>query len=382
LQATAPFKEASDLIRDAGGESFKLCFQCGMCTASCPWNAVRSYTPHRLITEARFGLADLEDEGWWLCTTCRLCVSRCPRGVGITDIIRAVRTILLEYQYSAVPESLRSAMGHLGAKGNPWGGEPEKRASWTHGLDVEVSWEASDMIYFPCCTPAYDPELQGMAQSTVKILQKAGLRPGILGHREVCCGESTLKAGNRELFETLARANLETFRETGTSRVVVSSPHCLNTFRTDYPALGGTFQTLHVTEVLAELLDQGRLAFQNPLGLRVVYHDPCYLGRYSGIYEAPRRVLEGIPGIERLDEIDTRENSLCCGGGGGRIWMETKKGERFSDILVDQALTQGADVLATACPYCILNFRDSVRTLEAEDRIRIMDVAELVWKAL
>ena len=382
MEATAPFKEASDLIREAGGESFELCFQCGMCTASCPWNAVRSYTPHRLITEARFGLADLEDEGWWLCTTCRLCVSRCPRGVGITDIIRAVRAILLEYQYNAAPDSLRNAMGNLGARGNPWGGEPEKRAAWADQLNLEASSEVCDLLYFPCCTPAYDPDLQGLAQSFVKILQRAGLRPRILGNREVCCGESALKAGNRELFENLARANLEAIRETGASKVAVSSPHCLSAFLTDYPDLGGTIRAVHATEVLADLLEQGRIAFRKRLDLRVVYHDPCYLGRYSDIYEAPRSVLEGIPGVRRMDEADARENSLCCGGGGGRIWMETKKGERFSDLLVEQALAQGADVLATACPYCILNFRDSVRTLELEGRIRIMDVAELVWEAL
>ncbi len=382
MEAIAPLKEASDLIREAGGDSFSLCFQCGMCTASCPWNVVRSYTPHRLITEARFGLADLEDDGWWLCTTCRLCVSRCPRGVGITEIIRSVRAIMLDYQYHTAPESLRSAMGSLSADGNPWGGEKTKRSGWAEGLGIESFTGENHLLYFPCCTPAYDPELAGAARASASLLERAGLRPAILEAGEVCCGESALKAGNRGLFESLAGKNLVSFREAGVASIVVGSPHCLNVFQNEYRELGGSFEARHVTQVLSELVDSRILNPTKRLDNRVVYHDPCYLGRYAGIYDEPRNVLEHIPGLRLMDETDSREDSLCCGGGGGRIWMETKKGERFSDILVDQAAARGADILTTSCPYCILNFRDSIRTMELENRVRVMDVAELLWAAL
>jgi len=382
LKAIAPQKEASDLIKESGGDTFTLCFQCGMCTASCPWNSVKNYTPHRLITESRFGLADLEDEGWWLCTTCGLCVDRCPRGVGITDVIRSVRAVMLEYQYHTAPDSLRSAMGSLSADGNPWGGDRDKRSAWAEGLSVEGFSKENQLLYFPCCTPAYDPELAGLARASVSLLAQAGLGPAILETGEVCCGESALKAGNLSLFQRLADKNIQSFREAGVEHIVVNSPHCLNAFQNEYQRLGGPFKARHITEVLLELLDDQRLKPAKKLDENVVYHDPCYLGRYAGIYEEPRRVLEHIPGLRLIDEVDSRENSLCCGGGGGRIWMETKKGERFSDILVNEAVARGANILATSCPYCILNFRDSIRTMELEYKLRVMDVVELVWAAL
>ena len=217
-----------------------------------------------------------------------------------------------------------------------------------------------------------------MARATTRILKKTGARFGILGSRESCCGESVRKAGNNELFETLAKSNIQAFQEAGVKEVVLTSPHCYVTFKDEYPALGGEFKVVHFTQYLAGLIDQGRLAFQREYPKRVVYHDPCYLGRHSGIYDEPRKVLESIPGLTLLDEMNARENSLCCGGGGGRIWMETKKEERFSDILVEQAVELGAEVLATACPYCILNFKDSVLTRDKADVLEIKDISEIV----
>ncbi|MCD4716030.1 MAG: (Fe-S)-binding protein, partial [Desulfobacterales bacterium] len=356
MEVVEPLKEASDMIRDAGGEAFNLCFQCGLCTVSCPWNIVRAFTPHRMICEARYGLADLGDEGWWLCSTCNTCVSRCPRGVVITDILRAVRRIMLEYQYSMAPESLRSAMGSLSGAGNPWGEEREKRAEWVQGLDVKTFTRDMEFLYFPCCVPAYDPNLGSVARATSTILKKTGAQFGILGTKESCCGESVCKAGNQSLFEKLAKSNIDAFNDSGVTELIVSSPHCYTTFKDDYPGLGGNFKVIHFTQYLASVIREGKLGFTKELNKKVVYHDPCYLGRHNGIYDEPRDVLKSIPGLSLMDEIDSRENSLCCGGGGGRIWMETRKGERFSDILVEQAIEQGADILATACPYCILNF--------------------------
>jgi len=210
------------------------------------------------------------------------------------------------------------------------------------------------------------------------ILKETGADFGILGIRESCCGESIRKVGNRDLFETLAKDNIQAFQEAGVKEVVVTSPHCYVTFRDEYPGLGGSFKVVHFTQYLSGLIDQGRLSFKKDYPKKVVYHDPCYLGRHSGIYDEPRRVLKSIPGLILMDEIQARENSLCCGGGGGRIWMETKKEERFSDILVRQAVELGADVLATACPYCILNFKDSVLTLDKAEVLEIKDVSEIV----
>ncbi len=378
MEVIAPLKEASDMIRDAGGEAFKLCFQCGLCTASCPWNSVRSFIPHRMICEARYGLADLGDEDWWLCSACNMCVSRCPRGVGITDILRAVRSILLEFQYSMAPESLRSAMGSLSGEGNPWGEKREKRADWVGDLDVKTFTRDMELLYFPCCVPAYDPNLGSVARATSTILRKTGAQFGILGTKESCCGESVRKAGNQDLFENLAKSNIDAFNDSGVTELIVSSPHCYTTFKDDYPGLGGNFKVIHFTQYLASLIREGKLGFTKELNKKVVYHDPCYLGRHNGIYDEPRDVLKSIPGLSLMDEIDSRENSLCCGGGGGRIWMETRKGERFSDILVEQAIERGADILATACPYCILNFKDSVLTMDKGDVLEVKDISEIV----
>jgi len=339
---------------------------------------VRSFQPHVLISQAKFGLADIEDEAWWLCSTCNQCVSRCPRGVAITDIMRSVRSILLEYQYSMAQPSLRSAMGSLGGNGNPWGEDRAKRADWARELHVGTYTQEMDLLYFPCCVPAYDPKLKSIAQSTAAVLHAAGVSFGILGERESCCGESVRKAGNNDLFMTLVKQNVTAFHKAGVRQIVASSPHCYTTFKEDYRELGADVRVLHFTQYAAGLIRNGTIGFTKELNKKVVYHDPCYLGRHNGIYDEPRYVLGSIPGLELMDEVDARENSLCCGGGGGRIWMETNKGERFSDILVKQAVARGADILATACPYCILNFKDSIATNELEDVIQVKDISEIV----
>ena len=382
METVEPFEEAIDLIRDAGGDAFKLCFQCGLCTASCPWNTVRAFIPHRMICESRYGLVDLEDESWWQCTTCNQCVERCPRGVAITDILGAVRKILLDFEYRMAPASLRSAMGGLSGEGNPWGGERKNRSNWIKDSGIAPFDSKQDALYFSCCTPAYDTRLGNVARATARILQKAGVGIGTLGSSESCCGESVRKVGNTDVFETLAKNNIKAFQENGVKEIIATSPHCYTTFKEDYPELGGDFKVAHVTQVLDRLIEAGRISFAAEVNKKVVYHDPCYLGRHNGIYDEPRNVLKSIPGLQLSDELNTRENSLCCGGGGGRIWMETVKGERFSDILVAQAVEQGADILATACPYCILNFKDSVATAETDVDLEIMDVSELVEMGL
>lgn len=378
-----PFKEGIDLVEEAGGEDFRLCWQCGLCSASCPWNTVRTFMTHKMICQSRYGLVDLEDEDWWLCSTCNLCVSRCPRGVAITDIMRAARKIMLEFQYEKAPASLRSAMGSLSSEGNPWGNERSKRGAWANGLGIRSFSSADhDILYFPCCVPAYDPKLGSVARATAQLLRSTGASFGILGDKESCCGESVRKAGNESLFESLMRSNFAAFQERGVKEIVFTSPHCLSTFKGDYPPLKGETRLLHFAQYLADILEKGKLSFGRNLQKRVVYHDPCYLGRHNGIYDEPRSVLGSIPGVTLLDEVESRENSLCCGGGGGRIWMETLKGQRFSDILVEQAVEMGADTLVTACPYCLLNFKDSVATLDKACVLEVKDISEVVLEAM
>ncbi len=382
MEAVAPFKEAIEMIKESGGEAFRKCFQCGLCTASCPWNNVRNFMPHKKITESKFGLVELGEEDWWLCSTCNMCVSRCPRGVAITDVMRAVRNITLDSVPRAVPASLRNAVGSLKNAGNPWGGAKEERADWARDQAIPEVSNDTEMLYFSCCTPAFDPKMGSIARATVRVLKETGAKFGILGVKESCCGESVRKAGNYAVFEGLAKNNIKTFREAGVKKIVTTSPHCYETFKDEYPAMGGDFTVVHFVQYLSQLVCEGGLAFKKPFAKKVVYHDPCYLGRHNGIYDEPRIVLQSIPELTLIDEVGTKENSLCCGGGGARIWMETKKGERFSDILVGQAVDLGADVIATACPYCILNFRDSILTMGKEDVLEVRDVAEIVAEAM
>lgn len=375
-----PFAEAAEAIIEAGGETLKSCYQCGLCTGTCPWNLVRSFLTRRLIHEAQVGLVELESEDVWLCATCGACVERCPRGVEIIDIMRALRRI--GSQWAANPKSLRTVMASLGTVGNPMGEAREKRADWAKDLGVKTFALGTEFLYFPCCTPAYDPQAKRIARAAANLLNKAGVDFAILGQEENCCGESARKAGEEELFQRLAQANIEAFKRHGVTKVIVSSPHCYHTFKNEYPAIGGNFEVLHVTQLLAELIENKRLKLKKSFPKKVAYHDPCYLGRHNKIYDQPRKVLESIPGLELVELADCREESVCCGGGGGRIWMETKKGERLSDLRIEQAIEVGAEVLAVSCPYCLINFADSLLTMDKEGVLEVRDISELVSEVI
>jgi len=382
MRAVTPLKEVIEIITEEGGEVLKLCYQCGTCTAVCPWNRVRDFIVRRIMHQGQLGLIDFEDEDVWQCAGCGLCVERCPRGVEIIDIMRALRRAVSEFGIAKVPDSLRITGKNLLAVGNPLGELPEKRGDWAKDLDIKTYTKGTEILYFPCCYQVYDPSARRVAPATVNILKKADVDFGILGDNVVCCGESIRKAGSEDAFQSLARSNISVFAEAGVKKVVVTSPHCYHTFKSEYPELGANFEVIHFSQYLLDLIKQGKLNLTKEVNKKVAYHDPCYLGRHNDIYDEPREVLKSIPGLELVEMWEYRENSLCCGGGGGRIWMETKSGERFSDIRLEQALEVGANVLAVACPYCMLNFEDSVLTSEKSDVIEIRDIAELVQEAL
>jgi len=382
MQALAPLSEVRDIVKEEGGEIAKLCYQCGLCSAVCPWNLVRSFIVRRLMHQTQLGLVDFEGEDMWLCATCGACVERCPRSVEVIDVMRALRRVTTEVGAGKVPDSLRIAIKNIAAVGNPLGEPQEKRADWAKDLDVKTYTKGTEILYFPGCMPAYDPKVQGVARATVNILKKAGVDFGMLGTEVNCCGESARKAGNESLFQSLSQNNINAFLEAGVQKVITTSPHCYDTFKKEYPELGGNFEVMHFVQFLAELLREGRLKLTKELNKRVAYHDPCYLGRHNDIYDEPREVLQSIPGLELVELPNSHEESLCCGGGGGRIWMESKKGERLSDVRLDQALEVGADILAIACPYCMINLEDSVLSSNKEDVMEIRDIAELVQEAI
>jgi Fe-S oxidoreductase len=224
--------------------------------------------------------------------------------------------------------------------------------------------------------------LRKVAQATAYLLNTAGVNYGILGSKENCCGESIRKAGNETLFKRFARENIKTFIDNGVKKILVSSPHCYHTFKNEYPEFKVNFEVIHITQYLCQLINEGKVKLTKKYKKKVTYHDPCYLGRHNGIYDEPREVLNKVPGLQLKEMADTRENSLCCGMGGGRIWMETAKNERFTDIRLKQALDVGAEVLITACPYCISQFEDSRLSLKDSNDIQIMDITEVLQEVV
>ncbi len=383
METIAPFLEVIDEINEAGGDVFKLCFQCGLCDTVCPWNKVRPFSMRKLIREAAFGLSEVEGEDIWRCTTCGICPAQCPRGVKQIDMAVALRRVATEYElFPPSVKSARTARASLISEGNPLQGDRQKRADWAKELSIKPYAEGMEALYFVGCYLSYDPRMKKVATATANILKKAGVEFGILGNKESCCGESIRKTGSEEVFKTLAKENIKTFIDNGVKKIIVSSPHCYHTFKNEYPEFMVNFEVVHINQYLLELMADGRLELKGEFPKRVTYHDPCYLGRHNGIYDEPREVLTKIPGLELVEMEDHGKNSLCCGGGGGRIWMDTPKEERFSDIRLRQANEVGAQVLATSCPYCITNFEESRLNLSFEEVMEVKDITEIISELL
>jgi len=375
VENVADYKEIVDVIKASGGDLFKRCFQCGLCDAVCPWNQVREL--------ATFGMTEIESEDIWLCTTCGRCPQQCPRDVQQIESGVALRRIATEYGvFPPSVTAIRTVRGSLTAEGNPLSEERKNRAQWAEGLSVKPFTEGMELLYFPGCYLCYDPRLKKVAKATATILTKAGVEFGILGTEENCCGESIRKTGDEEVFKRLAKDNIKAFIDHGVKKILVSSPHCYHTFKNEYPEFMVDFEIVHISQYLFELIEQGKIEITKAYRKKVTYHDPCYLGRHNGIYDEPREILKKIPALELGEMPDNREDSLCCGGGGGRIWMDTPKGERFSDLRLEQARGVGAEVLVTCCPYCITNFEDSRLTLEYEKVLEIKDITEVIQEAM
>jgi Fe-S oxidoreductase len=391
VENIADYQEIVEVIKESGGDAYKRCFQCGLCDTVCPWNRVRDFSMRKIVRQATFGMTEIESEDIWRCTTCGRCPERCPRDVQQIESGVALRKIATEYGvFPTAVKPIRSISASLIGEGNPLNEERKDRKKWTEGINVPTFSEGMDLLYFPGCYPSYDPRLKKVARATAAILNKAGVEYGILGSKENCCGESIRKTGDEELFKRLARENIKTFVDNGVKRILVTSPHCLHTFKNEYPQFMVDFEVIHMTEFLFELIREGRLTLKGEFPKKAAYHDPCYLGRHNKIYDEPREVLKAVPGLELFELPDSFEDSLCCGGGGGRIWMETPKGERFSDIRLEQAMDVGAEVLVTACPYCITNFEDSrlavadSRGIDEDDEslIQIKEISEIVQEVI
>jgi len=321
-----------------------------------------------------------DDLGLWECTTCTTCTERCPKAVRPSDLVVEMRSKIIES--GRMTTQIQGALESTYLQGNPWGRGREKRLDWAQGLDLPIieAGSKTDVLLFVCCTSAYDPRCQPAAQALVKLLRAAGVEFGVIGEEETCCSSEQKRIGEQGMFDELAASNTKLILNRNPKRVVTTSPHCMNAFKQDYPGLA--VPVIHYTQLLAELLVAGKLKPRRQLEEVVTYHDPCYLGKQNRVYEEPRQVLTALAG-DRFVELDrSRETSLCCEGGGGRMWVESAGKGRLAETRVSDACDLGATILATACPFCTLTLEDAVKTTDSESKIRIKDVAELLAEAL
>ncbi|MFC1936792.1 (Fe-S)-binding protein [Chloroflexota bacterium] len=357
------------------------CFQCGVCTATCPWGLVKdeSISIRELVRQAQIGLTD-GDSDLWLCTTCAQCEIYCPRGVNIATVIRGLR--YLTWQGNHPEEGLPTLLWSIYWNNNPWEQPPSQRAQWAKNIDLpRFDADQHEILYYVGCTTSYDGRAQKIAQALVKLFQAAEVQFGILGNDEPCSGEEALSIGHMPYFRDVAARALDTFKDNKVSQLVATSPHAFDVFSNQYPTDQHQIEPYHYTQYLSKLVEAGRLAFEKPLESVITFQDPCYLSRYNQVLDAPRKVLNAIPGLELVEMEKHGPETLCCGGGGGRMWIDSAAGERFADLRVQEALDTGAKTLATACPYCIACLEDSIKANNITNLI-VADVAEIAAQAL
>jgi Fe-S oxidoreductase/nitrate reductase gamma subunit len=384
--------------------SFEACLNCGRCEENCPCTiSGMPYSPRLLIQNlrdetynsliAKNGNASnghellgetFSEEYPWQCTTCGACIERCPALVNPVDEIVDLRRYLV-LTTGKMPKSVGDTMRNMERQDNPWGMPPEDRIAWTEGLDVRelAPGDETDVLLFMGCAAAYDDRNKQVARSFVRLLQKADVDFGILGLDEVCCGETARRMGHEYLFQVFAEQNIEMFSQIKFNRIVTQCPHCFNTLKNEYPQMGGDFEVLHYSEYLASLSLPLAAAPTNGNALQgtFTYHDSCYLGRYNNIYKAPRTLLKQANAD--LVEMSRRDqNSFCCGGGGGQMWMETDPNTRINHRRLQDAIDAKADLVATACPYCLIMFDDAIRSKGLSEQIQVIDIAEVLDKAL
>lgn len=377
------------------------CTRCGRCQDHCPAHLTeKPLSPKSFIQDLKNHLHELgktseeapalvgkvvQEDVLWACTTCRNCMEHCPVYVEHVDKIIDMRRyqVLMESKF---PEELMEAFRGLEKNSNPWGLGFDARADWAKELDVPILSETTgkefEYLFFVGCIRSYDDRNKKVAMAMAKILKHIGIEFAILGVEEGCCGDPARRAGNEYLYQILAQSNIETLSRYKVEKILTTCPHCYNTLKHEYPQMGFSCEVIHHAEFLANEIGSGRLKTSQPIQKKTTYHDPCYLGRYSGIYDAPRQVLRAIPSLEIREMERSGNRSLCCGAGGGWMWMDEKIGQRINIRRLEDALATEPEWIASACPFCITMFDDAIKSKDQEENLKIWDIAEIVVQSL
>lgn len=380
------------------------CIQCSRCQDACPaYETGKELSPSALEINKRYFINDnistiangesidkaltdwmLTEEAAWSCTTCGYCVEVCPVGnEPMIDILRARQNLVM--MESNFPQDAVETFEKMENYGNPWGLSPQDRENWMDGLDVPLMREKknTDVLYWAGCSGAYDSRGREISQSVAKILNEANVDYACLGNEETCTGDSARRIGNEYLFQTMAEQNKETFEQYNFKKIVTQCPHCFTTLKNDYAEMGIELDVVHHSQYIDELINEKKIEPKPYLDEDITFHDPCYLGRHNGEYDAPRKVLQSVLKEGSIKEMEqSKSDSFCCGAGGGNMWYEIKTGERINQHRVNQAVDTEAKTIAAACNFCNIMLEDGVKTTGNEENIRVVDIAEMVSKGL
>jgi len=395
---------------------FTTCTECGRCQSQCPaWNTGKPLSPKLLV----LGLRDhayakapylldpesapaaakdeanrpliggaleggvVDPDALWSCTTCGACVEQCPVDIEHVDHIVDMRRyqVLIESNF---PAEAGTMLRNLENKGNPWGAARSAREDWTNGVDFAVPRVADtpdfEYLFWVGCAGAFEDRAKRTTRAVATLLHEAGVKYAILGDGETCTGDPARRIGNEFLFQTMAQQNVETLNATGVRKIVATCPHCFNTLANEYPQLGGSYEVIHHTQLLAQLVSAGKLTPVRPVDGDLTYHDPCYLGRHNRVFAPPREVLGAVGRVTEMPRF--AERSFCCGAGGARMWMEERIGKRINVERVEEALSTGATTVAVSCPFCLTMLGDGVTGKQASDEVEVVDVATVLLRSL